>query len=145
MGLKPVTVNSSSPMKHDTRNCFGAGHFEYVGLKRKIVPIKPSPSIDYIHTNIKLVARIDVLTFLMNTTMNKKGELMSKNEEIPDTSISNEIGNAVLTLLGEGETLNVQSLIVTLEETIRTLNKQSYGKEDIPAIEMAANLIKKFI
>ncbi|UJD92501.1 hypothetical protein FS594_27655 (plasmid) [Rahnella aquatilis] len=70
---------------------------------------------------------------------------MSTNEEIPDTSISNEIGNAVLTLLGEGETLNVQSLIVTLEETIRTLNKQSYGKEDIPAIEMAANLIKKFI
>lgn len=70
---------------------------------------------------------------------------MSTNENIPDTSISNEIGNAVLTLLGEGETLNVQSLIITLEETIRTLNKQNYGAEDIAAIEMAANLIKKFI
>lgn len=70
---------------------------------------------------------------------------MSKNENIPDTSISNEIGNAVLTLLGEGEALNVQSLIITLEETIRTLNKQKYGAEDIAAIEMAANLIKKFI
>lgn len=67
---------------------------------------------------------------------------MSQNELDEGKAICNEIGGAVLTILGEKRKFSVQSLIDIMQEAQK--DSHDYGREREKGMESAIRILQKF-
>ena len=68
--------------------------------------------------------------------------MLHQNEFAEGKAICNEIGGAVLEILGRKQELTVQSLIEVIQEAQQ--DGQSYGDEREQGMELALRILQKF-